>query len=93
MPLPSLRGLDPLVDIATLCDAIMASPAFRDMFVPSASAWNGPDDRWIGVTCGELIAAIYDLLEGTPLAPLASDIAGAVLIRAVPRPGSRQTTH
>lgn len=93
MPLPSLHELGPLADISTLCDTIMASPAFREMFVPLGSAQIGPDDRLIGVTCGELIAAIYDLLEGTPLAPFASDIARAVLVRAVLHPGSGQTTH
>lgn len=92
MPLPSLHDLAPLADLSALCAAIMASPAIRDMLSPPFAAAHIPEIP-TGITCGEIIAAIYDLLEGTPFAPHAAEIVGAVLTRSAAFAGIRAILH
>jgi len=92
MPLPSLHDLAPLADLSALCAAIMASPAIRDMLSPPFAAAHIPEIP-TGITCGEIIAAIYDLLEGTPFAPYAAEIVGAVLTRSAAFAGIRANLH
>ena len=46
-----------------------------------------------GITCGEIIAAIYDLLENTPLAPHAAGIVDTVLTRAAFAAPARASRH
>ncbi|MFD1104092.1 hypothetical protein [Sphingobium olei] len=92
MPLPSLHDLAPFADLSSLCAAIMASPAIRDMLSPPFPAAHVPEIP-AGITCGEIIAAIYDLLEGTPFAPHAAEIVGAVLTRSAAFAGIRASMH
>ncbi|OAN58676.1 hypothetical protein [Sphingobium sp. TCM1] len=92
MPLPSLHDLAPLADLSALCAAIMASPAIRDMLLPPLPTAHIPEIP-MGITCGEIIAAIYDLLEGTPFAPYAAEIVGAVLTRSAAFAGIRASLH
>ncbi|MAM11756.1 MAG: hypothetical protein CML23_15115 [Rhizobiaceae bacterium] len=92
MPLLSLHDLAPLADLSALCAAIMASPAIRDMLSPPFAATDIPEIP-TGITCGEIIAAIYDLLEGTPFAPHAAEIVGAVLTRSAAFAGIRASLH
>ncbi len=92
MPLPSLHDLAPLADLSALCAAIMASPSIRDMLSPALPGAHIPEIP-AGITCGEIIAAIYDLLEGTPFAPHAAEIVGAVLTRSAAFAGIRASMH
>ncbi|MHA6767652.1 hypothetical protein [Sphingobium ummariense] len=92
MPLPSLHDLAPFADLSALCAAIMASPAIRDMLCPPFPAGHISEIP-AGITCGEIIAAIYDLLEGTPFAPQAAEIVGAVLTRSAAFAGIRASMH
>lgn len=93
MPLSSLHDLTPLADLSALCAAIMASPAIRDMLVPPQSLGARPADIPVGISCGEIIAAIYDLLDDTPLAPHAAQIVDAVLTRSAAFAGTRARLH
>jgi hypothetical protein len=93
MPLPSLHDLAPLTDLSALCAVIMASPAIRDMLSPPLSFAACAPEIPAGATCGEIIAAIYDLLEGTPFAPHAAEIVGAVLTRSAAFVGIRASMH
>ena len=69
MPLPSFHDIAPLSDLSALCAAIIASPAIRDLLAPrNTLAIRSPEIPG-GVTCGEIIAAIYDLVEGNYFEP------------------------
>lgn len=93
MPLPSFPGLAPLADISVLYAAIMASPAFRNLVTLPAPGSGYAAKIPTGVTCGEVIAAIYDLLEDTPFAPFAPDIVRVVLTHATSRPRLQRGAH
>lgn len=93
MPLPSLHDLAPLTDLTALCAAIMASPTIREMLSPQLAGAPNTLEIPAGITCGEIIAAIYDLLEGTPFAPHAGEIVGAVLTRSTVFAGIRASLH
>jgi len=93
MPLPSFHDIAPLSDLSALCAAIMASPAIRDLLTPQDTLAVRSPEIPGGVTCGEIIAAIYDLLEGTPFAPHAAQIVDAVLTRSTAFASARASTH
>jgi hypothetical protein len=93
MPLPSIPDLAPLADLSALCAAIMASPAIRNLLSTQRSGLPHILEIPAGITCGEIIAAIYDLLEGTPFAPHAGEIVGAVLTRSTVFAGIRASLH
>ncbi|GBH32844.1 DUF5983 family protein [Sphingobium xenophagum] len=66
----SVNAATPAGKITIRCSACGSAEVMRDAWIPG------------GVTCGEIIAAIYDLLEGTPFAPYAAQIVDAVLTRS-----------
>lgn len=79
MPHSSLNGLAPLADLSALCAAILATPAIRELLRRRHSSTVRLATTPVGTTRGEIIAAIYDLLEDTPLAPHTAGIVDAVL--------------
>lgn len=83
----------PLADLSALSIAIMASPSIRGLITPRFPDTSGMPDMAIGIPCGEIIAAIYDLLEDTPLAPHASGIVDAVLRRTTAFAGIQTRRH
>lgn len=89
----SLHSSAPLTDLAALSAAIMASPSIRDLLARHVEGASPVPDIPAGITCGEIIAAIYDLLENTPLAPHAAGIVDAVLTRAAFAAPARASRH
>lgn len=93
MALLPMHDLAALCEIPLLCAAITASPAMRDLIAASRSPATGTPPFPATVTRGDVIAAIYDLLMDTPLAPHAAEIVHAVLTRAVSAAPGRATAH
>ncbi|HEX7783456.1 MAG TPA: hypothetical protein VF509_11680 [Sphingobium sp.] len=93
MSLSSLHDLTPFADLSALCAAIMASPAIADLLTPQIATTTRTPEIPAGVTCGEIIAAIYDLLDGTPFAPHAAQIVDAVLTRSTFVARARASMH
>ena len=93
MSLSSLHDLAPFADLSALCAAIMASPAIADLLTPQIATTTRTPAIPVGVTCGEVIAAIYDLLDGTPFAPHAAQIVDAVLTRSTFVARARASMH
>ncbi|HUD91744.1 MULTISPECIES: hypothetical protein [Sphingobium] len=89
----SLYHCAPLTDLAALSVAIMASPSIRDLLARHVDITSHVPDVPAGITCGEIIAAIYDLLENTPLAPHAAGIVDAVLALAAFAAPARASRH
>ena len=89
----SLHSSAPLTDLAALSAAIMASPSIRDLLARHVDTASHVPDIPAGITCGEIIAAIYDLLENTPLAPHAAGIVDTVLTRAAFAAPARASRH
>ncbi|WP_454883047.1 hypothetical protein [Sphingomonas oryzagri] len=74
-----------LTNLPALCAAIGASPDFHRLIGPATSGSNGPTvapDHASDAECGAIIVAIYDLLDGTPLAVHAAEIVGVFLAHA-----------
>ncbi|WP_256213346.1 hypothetical protein [Sphingobium sp. YR768] len=88
-----MHDLAPPSDLSALCAAIMASPAIRDLLTPQISIATCAPAIPVGVTCGEIIAAIYDLLDGTPFAPHAAQIVDAILTRSTFVARARASMH
>lgn len=93
MRLSSVQHCAPLTDLTALSAAIMASPSIRDLLTRPVGGAPGVPEIPAGITCGEIIAAIYDLLENTPLAPHAAGIVDAVLTHAAYAGDARASRH